>query len=1134
MFDAHAASVLAALPVIPGLEVEAARRTLSAAYFLFVARRLDGAELPPESETAADVRRRLRRLASSLERVVLSPLSSGDDPGRAAAAFAAAEALSLLRELGTVRHEAGDPLLDEAVYTGIEAALLYMIAGYDADASAMARDAEVAIGERKLKSGTAQLASEVISLCYSQPTTDSVHLLPTGPSGQEDVVAAVRDEIATLIAKWVHEYRQWLCGTAKKDVSDVLGLLTGLRAALAEAAAPASLEPMPYSNGGLEFADLYHLAGLLHASIAATAPRAAIVTLPVPQDDRDYAVQFEAYLRQRCLGGRGMRARPFIWPSAAAYVEECIKGDRTSAVVSMPTGSGKSHLAEIAAVEALSRGWVLYLAPTNALVSQIRRDLSQALKSLTSVKVTAFLGEEEYTPLVGAEFPGAERSVRVMTPEKASLFLRLYPEAYGSCSLCLVDECHLLGDDSRGPIVDALIAHVATINDTCSFLLMSAMLSNAAQLAEWIGSLRNGQAAPLVSGWRPSRTMRGLVALDQGDLSARSSDSRTFFRANRSRRNVVLDVPLVVVVGLSGPWSEEAPADYMSMRIQQSYGVTFTSTNRTKTPGWKNHAGRAVAEALSRSGLPAINFILANKHHAFASALRVADDYSNRRSPDRVPDSVESMLVLAEAELGVQTELRALLNRGVAVHTSAMLPMERQASETMFISGAAPLMFATGTLAQGLNLPAEAIVVSGTTIGDPREPIDPAVREARAASTILNSFGRAGRPGFSNHGIALLVTDHPYPAPFSAALSPISAREQYPVMTQEDACVDVHSPIERLIDAVLAGEDLAATDDAERDQFLVLLSESDAQSSRVLRRTFGAYHRREQLTDEILVALDEAVAQGRKRVIESVGAPPFVIDAAIRSGITVERAANMWVAYRHRLNRTDFDDVDGVNGWAALFLGVLKAMPLERLGLYLPKEERKTKSFADRLFDAANSPDPCRFGVRRQWVQAWRECENLLLAYMSGEDYAGLARRYVEAQIPVDPRRSDGAQPLPKTLDLTSLFFYRLSVDAGCFVALREADVAQREEELPEALAILPQAIRNGCDSPACLSWFTETLQNRIVAHKLSAKFPPPPEADHVGLRAGWIRNQAREWARSAAIEPDRVLSAAKTLLKAE
>ena len=64
----------------------------------------------------------------------------------------------------------------------------------------------------------------------------------------------------------------------------------------------------------------------------------------------------------------------------------------------MPTGSGKSFIAELAVSQAVSDGWALYLAPTNALTEQVRGDLREGLSQL-GTEVFAFVGDQEYSIL---------------------------------------------------------------------------------------------------------------------------------------------------------------------------------------------------------------------------------------------------------------------------------------------------------------------------------------------------------------------------------------------------------------------------------------------------------------------------------------------------------------------------------------------------------------------------------------------------------------------------------------------------------------------------------------------------------------------------------------------------------------
>ena len=258
----------------------------------------------------------------------------------------------------------------------------------------------------------------------------------------------------------------------------------------------------------------YIASSLLLAAIDCTSRRTVVHNVPSPQGGGDLHLQeFSEYLRHRARGDEFLKARPFLWPSVSEYVNSCLPGPSQDAVIAMPTGSGKSFVAELAISHALASGWVLYLAPTNALTHQIRRDLAHALKPFTQIEIRAFVGHEEYTILFEEEIVFAEkRFVAVMTPEKCALALRLSPQAFASCSLCVFDECHLLNDWHRGITVDVLLAELFLQSPKARFVLMSAMVANPEDLAEWLRSAHDGKAVPQAIKWRPSRTLRSLLS----------------------------------------------------------------------------------------------------------------------------------------------------------------------------------------------------------------------------------------------------------------------------------------------------------------------------------------------------------------------------------------------------------------------------------------------------------------------------------------------------------------------------------------------------------------------------------------------------------------------------------------------
>src|SRR5690606_28348991 len=106
--------------------------------------------------------------------------------------------------------------------------------------------------------------------------------------------------------------------------------------------------------------------------------------------------------------------------------------------------------------------------------------------------------------------------------------------------------------------------------------------------------------------------------------------------------------------------------------------------------------------------------------------------------------------------------------------------------ELMFRSRSAQIMFATGTLAQGLNLPAIAVIIAGSRIGDPRGEDHDHVQR-RKFSQLLNAAGRAGRAGFANQGIVVAVPDHA--VAFDDFDSVLRARQQVDYLQKSDDSV---------------------------------------------------------------------------------------------------------------------------------------------------------------------------------------------------------------------------------------------------------------------------------------------------------------------------------------------------------
>ena len=279
---------------------------------------------------------------------------------------------------------------------------------------------------------------------------------------------------------------------------------------------------------GYEFSRIFHLASIMRLCLPAIGKRALLHVVPVPPNvDPDF---YSGYLKARAFGDADTIGRPVLWPCAFEYVHQCLLGGVKHSVAAMPTGSGKSFIGEIAVSQAIHDGWALYLAPTNALTEQIRADLRKGLKEL-GTEIFAFIGDQEYSIFSTDRVDDMPaNSVAVMTPEKCALALRLSPMAFNNCRIVVFDECHLIGEtgSSRGPVAELVLTQLMLRAPDCRFLLMSAIVQNPDELAEWLAEATDSSSVPVTIRWRPTRTLRSVLGLDNKSIQKRAKDAVSY------------------------------------------------------------------------------------------------------------------------------------------------------------------------------------------------------------------------------------------------------------------------------------------------------------------------------------------------------------------------------------------------------------------------------------------------------------------------------------------------------------------------------------------------------------------------------------------------------------------------------
>ncbi len=1127
MFDDYARSMFVDLSEFEGLVRDDATRAMSQAYLAIISHRVNGLE---NAEKILDeVQPYLRRLANTLIfHLVLD--SERDTPERQAAAFVAAEAISLVADYLAItledveNAELGNRTRSAERFARAEAALLYLYAAYDACAAGVLREQLRDEESGDLVDSAADWCftrlDALCSLSLSPPLNDDFGLdfrasddLTPG-SLERDTVARLYVDLGIAVTDFI----SWLTGNLNGLESAVRRTTRLLNALSVTESEPGAVPT------GYEYSRIFHLGTLLQLCFPALGERSLVHRVPTPTSGDPIA--YRTYLIARAVGHKRQRSRPVLWPSALEYVRSCLLGDAQHCVAAMPTGSGKSFVGELAVSQAVQSGWVLYLAPTNALTEQIRGDLKEGLRALKT-EILAFIGDQEYSIFTAERVNQMPtNSVAVMTPEKCALALRLSPAAFDNCQLVVFDECHLLGDtgSTRGPVAELVLTQLMLRAPGCRFLLMSAIVQNPEDLSGWLGEATGGKSEPVTVRWRPTRTLRAVLGVDQESVDSRGSAAIETLKtcAERTKKRS-FNSECSLAVCLQGAWQSEDEVDYSVSKINCEAPLKAV---RRKVRGvwryhwegdsWVNKCAISLATALAESGIQTLVFTPANKHYPFSNAKKATLAAATLESLADKSPFVDVCRTLADYELGVGSQVFYLLDKGIAVHTSLMLETEKIGAELCFRSRSAPLMFATGTLAQGLNLPAIAVIIAGSRIGDPRGEDQEEVQR-RKFSQLLNAAGRAGRAGFANQGLVVAVPDEP--VAFADHDSVMNARRQVDYLQKSDDAVRVGSGLTDFLDSLCA--DTLRSDQASDKELQVISliaggDEHQIDPKPVLRSTYAAYLRRQAGQPEVADEdADRLIAIGAD-FVASTGAPEWLTIAAQRAGLDFFLTLAISQAWERVRGDSPTETLDqNVRAWLNEFLSLIVHIPPGLLAKQLPPSKLKHVSEQFKTLIADNASlfyeRELDWSPISVWEEAWQSAVAPLDAWMGGRSYAEIASILTGKPTVEIPSDRQAGNPIPKALSVSQDAWSSLALIAGGFLAVAEQVL---EGEVPLTLASLPMCIKYGCDSPGTLAWYRFGVRLRRPARLLATRYPPPELASDDELKE-WVRQARRDWLNS-------------------
>ncbi|BBZ43867.1 DEAD/DEAH box helicase [Mycobacterium parmense] len=422
-------------------------------------------------------------------------------------------------------------------------------------------------------------------------------------------------------------------------------------------------------------------------------------------------------------------------------------------LVCAPTGAGKTVVGEFAVHLALAAGGkCFYTTPLKALSNQKHTDL------------TLRYGRDRIGLLTGDISVNADAPVVVMTTEVLRNMLYADSPALRGLSHVVMDEVHFLADRMRGPVWEEVILHLP---QEVRLVSLSATVSNAEEFGGWIQTVR-GDTTVVVDEHRPVPLWQHvLVGKRLFDLFDYTHGQPGAGSEPRVDPNLLRHI------------AHRREADRMSDWQPRRGRPGRTGQGRPRF--YRPPARPDVIAILDSEGLlPAITFVFSRAgcdaavQQCLRSPLRLTTDEERAQIAEVIDHRCGD---LADADLAVlgYYEWREGLLRGLAAHHAGMLPAFRHTVEELFTAGLVRAVFATETLALGINMPARTVVLERLVKfnGEQHVPLTP--------GEYTQLTGRAGRRGIDVEGHAVVLWNPSEETTEPSAVAGLASTRTFPL-----------------------------------------------------------------------------------------------------------------------------------------------------------------------------------------------------------------------------------------------------------------------------------------------------------------------------------------------------------------
>jgi ATP-dependent RNA helicase DOB1 len=530
------------------------------------------------------------------------------------------------------------------------------------------------------------------------------------------------------------------------------------------------------------------------------------------------------------------KRRAYVWQNHIDAISKYgVLNIGISSVITFPTGAGKSTLYELKVISVLlTRQKALILVPTHALESQVKHNMNSI-----SVTLDANFSniDGELTSLDETE----KNDILVMTPERCLTLMGLNPSFIDNVGLVVFDEFHLISgnqEDKRAMESMLCVLELFTRIPKADYMFLSAMVNNGNEIASWVASATNHDCVYLNNKWKPTCQLQGCVCYKKSDeLKLLKIIKNNQTKINKKLtlaakyKNALLAAPYCLF-SLNTEWDDYNKK--FSHTLISDSNVLLGYSNGHITPNVNNVA---INLALKFSSLNKKVIIFSLQPNFAYSTAKQLNNISHLKCFDYFFKLPKNKKILDQISVELGGGQYTLLNgcEAATVHTSDLLPEERYLSEKYFKDQkGVNMLVATATVAQGVNLPADVVIVAGTSRFNDDEkcqmPIEP--------QSIMNAIGRAGRAGYCSHGVSIIipsevVTVKTKDDKYESDAFPIIKN----VFSKGDNCLTVVDPFE----SILKNDKIDDSQLSIRKSLEYRLSSSNTDAREKLSKSFVAY-----------------------------------------------------------------------------------------------------------------------------------------------------------------------------------------------------------------------------------------------------------------------------------------------------